>query len=95
MRDEETGNCPNCRKSFVGAIEVLTTTIGGMPTVMVEETPDRNWIQCDLCGLVICKSCCKDAASGFCNACFTKAQTKRLGEITRSISKSLPKLTSG
>ncbi len=69
MSDEDMGNCPKCRKPFVGAVEVMTTEIEGIATIVLEETTDRNWIQCDTCSLVICKGCCKDAGSGFCNDC--------------------------
>lgn len=52
MASEDMGNCPKCRKPFVGAVEVRATEIEGIPTIVLEETPDRNWIQCDLCSAV-------------------------------------------
>lgn len=85
MANEDMGNCPKCRKLFVGAVEFLTTTIGGIPTVMVLETPDRNWIQCDLCSLVICKGCCKDAGSGFCNDCLEQKESSVLSKSATSV----------
>lgn len=74
MEKEEMGNCPNCQKQFVGAVEVSTTETGGTATIVLEETADRNWIMCDLCSLVVCKGCCADAQSGYCNACLREVQ---------------------
>ncbi len=65
MTNEEMGNCPKCRKLFVGAVEVTATEIEGIATIVLEETPDRNWIQCDLCSLVICKGCCTGCRKRF------------------------------
>ena len=73
MNNEDRGNCPQCRKPLVGAVEVIETTTEGIPTILLEETSDRNWIQCDSCSLIICKSCCRDAASGLCNDCLQES----------------------
>jgi hypothetical protein len=85
MSDEDQGNCPNCRKPLVGAVEVLTTTTDGIPTIVLQETSDRNWIQCDSCSLIICKGCCKDAGSGFCNDCLEQQQTAVLSESATTV----------
>lgn len=82
MAQETSDTCPQCRRLFVGAIEVRTMKIEGIATVVCEETPDRNWIQCDSCGLVICKSCCLDAGSGFCNTCLKPPQIAVSGTAT-------------
>ena len=80
MFDEDREICPNCQKPFVGAVEVLTTTTDGIPTIVLQETLDRNWIQCDACSLIICKSCCTDAGSGFCNDCLKERQNAGLSK---------------
>jgi hypothetical protein len=74
-RNEDRGNCLKCRKPLVGAVEVITMTTEGIPTILLRETSDRNWTECDLCSLIICKGCCADAASGFCNDCLKQRQT--------------------
>lgn len=66
---DAAGNCPECRRVLIGAIEVREIEVFDIPTIGLEETPDRNWIQCDACGLVICKACCLNPKSGFCDKC--------------------------
>lgn len=66
---DEAGNCPDCGKVLIGAIEVVETKMFGIPTIAFEETSDRNWIQCDACNRVVCKACCRKPKTGFCNAC--------------------------
>ena len=73
MENEDREICPQCRKLLVGAVEVIETTTGGIPTILLRETADRNWIECDSCGLIVCKSCCRNAASGLCNACLKES----------------------
>lgn len=75
MASEEQGFCQECRKVLTGAVEVTRTTNFGIPRIIFRETPDRNWIQCDDCNLVVCKSCCIKAYSGFCDNCLQKLQT--------------------
>lgn len=85
MPDKDQGNCPNCLKPLVGAVEVTTTTMGGIPTIVLQETSDRNWIQCDACSLIICKGCCEDAGSGFCNDCLKEQENALLGKSATSV----------
>lgn len=62
-------HCSNCRKPLTGAVEVIETKNEDIPVIHVKETSDRNWIACDACNLVVCKSCCENALSGLCNGC--------------------------
>lgn len=82
MNNEDSKNCPshcpNCRKTLTGAVEVVETKNEGIPVIEVKETSDRNWIACDACNLIICKSCCANAASGFCNGCLQQLVPKPL-----------------
>lgn len=66
------GDCPQCGKPLVGAIEVVQTKTNGMQIIRLVETTDRNWIECDSCSLVICKSCCRKPQSGYCNECLSR-----------------------
>ena len=34
-RNEDRGNCLKCRKPLVGAVEVITTTTEGIPTILL------------------------------------------------------------
>lgn len=64
--------CPECKRELKGAIEVSSISLGGLNVVVMHETPDRNWIECDSCGKTLCKSCCIFPSSGYCNRCFFK-----------------------
>lgn len=85
MSDKDQGNCPQCRKPFVGAVEVTTTLTDDIPTIVLRETSDRNWIQCDACSLIICKGCCRDAGSGFCNECLEQQENTVLSQSATPI----------
>ena len=67
-------NCPKCHKQLTGTIEVSSAIVGGISMVVMEETPDRNWILCDFCNQTICKSCCVMPDSGYCNSCFIECK---------------------
>ncbi|MGI8467430.1 MAG: hypothetical protein ACR2N3_03160 [Pyrinomonadaceae bacterium] len=64
--------CPECERALEGAIEVSSAEIGGLNIVVMRETTDRNWIECDGCGKMICKNCCLFPGGGYCNSCFFK-----------------------
>lgn len=73
---DTVGNCPECNRVLTGVVEIIKTETNGIPTIRFQETADRNWIQCDACNLVICKVCCQNAGSGYCNACLA-----RIGQV--------------
>jgi hypothetical protein len=80
--------CPNCRRELVGVIEVTETETEGVRAVLLQESSDRNWIECDSCSLVVCKACCKDSESGLCNGCIGEPNDKALADNTASWSRS-------
>ena len=82
MASEEQGICPKCGKVLTGAVEITRTVTCGVPRIIFRETPDRNWIQCDGCNLVVCKGCCKRAYTGFCDECLQKLQTAALSKTS-------------
>ena len=80
MADQEQANCPQCKARLVGVVEITKTTTLGTPSILFRETPDRNWIQCDGCNLIICKACCENPQSGFCNGCRRQLEAKGLSK---------------
>lgn len=81
----KTENCPGCGRALIGAIEVVETEMFGIPTILLEETPDRNWIECDACSLVVCKGCCQNPKSGFCNRCLALWEQDRKAKPPRPV----------
>jgi len=69
---ETEGDCPKCGKALTGAIEITQRETFGIPTIHFGETTDRNWIQCDGCNTVVCKACCQEPKTGFCNRCLSR-----------------------
>ena len=70
MKNSAKEVCPKCQRRLEGAIEVSSGIVGGVNFVVMQETPDRNWIDCDGCGKVLCKKCCTMPDSGYCDRCF-------------------------
>lgn len=75
MVDQEASSpgdqyCPKCNREFTGAIETASAVLAGITLVVMQETPDRNWIICDGCAQTICKQCCVMPDSGYCDSCF-------------------------
>ena len=71
MKQKAEGYCPKCEKELVGFIELKGAVFGrNMNMMMFEESPNRNWIQCDGCSKTICKDCCSNPKSGYCDRCF-------------------------
>ena len=79
---KQTDHCPQCLKVLTGAIEVKEIEMLGVPVISLEETPDRNWIQCDSCNTVVCKSCCLNPEVGYCNACLKRLQVNIESDIS-------------
>ncbi len=65
--------CPDCLNPLEGAIIVATGEENGLSGIFLNETEDRNWIQCDKCNRIVCKACCLNPASGYCNRCLIPA----------------------
>lgn len=70
MAEVPIEQCPECQKDLCGVVEVSSGIIGGINFVVMKETPDRNWIECDACAKIICKACCTFPDSGYCDKCF-------------------------
>jgi len=68
-------NCELCGKDLTGELEVSEGELtDGTPVVHIDSTPDRNWICCNSCNAVVCRSCCKYPDSGYCDRCIEKYQ---------------------
>lgn len=76
----DEGNCPDCNQVLTGTVEIIKTEMFGIPIIRFRETSDRNWIQCQACHLVVCKECCRNARSGFCNECSAQINRAETGQ---------------
>jgi hypothetical protein len=66
-------NCSRCGNELAGHLLVSDGELGdGTPVVRVDSTPDRNWIVCDSCNVLLCHKCCQYPESGYCDTCITK-----------------------
>ena len=65
-------HCPKCERKLIGEVKVSSAQVGSFNFVVVEETSDRNWIECDACSKLLCKNCCALPDSGYCDWCFYK-----------------------
>ena len=70
MDNNQPDHCPKCGRVLTGAIETSSAVVCGIQFVVMEETPDRNWITCDACNKTLCKKCCIMPDSGYCDYCF-------------------------
>ena len=43
--------------------------VGGVAVICLTATPDRDWICCDACSVLVCHNCCRHPESGYCDAC--------------------------
>ena len=66
--------CTVCGKTCLGGFEVYSHEKHGVPTVVVDSTPDRNFNVCDLCNDTICFDCSQDRDSGYCNKCLARVR---------------------
>ena len=78
--------CQSCYREVAGyeiTIEYPATL--NLTASFVESTPDRDWIDCQACGRVVCFHCCRHPASSFCDECIAKydltAELTELGFI--------------
>jgi hypothetical protein len=61
--------CECCGREVKGEIEVSSGIVGGVPVICMTSTPDRDWICCDACAVVVCHDCCEHPESGYCDSC--------------------------
>jgi len=63
-------NCSICKREVHGDIEVSSGLLpNGVGVVLMTSTPDRDWICCDRCAVIVCRDCCKHPESGYCDSC--------------------------
>ncbi|MEQ1762128.1 MAG: hypothetical protein ABL984_03175 [Pyrinomonadaceae bacterium] len=53
----EKPKCPKCNRELTGAIETTTTNDGIYSFIVQKETSDCNWVNCQGCKQVMCKTC--------------------------------------
>lgn len=62
--------CTVCHEETRGGFEVYERTReDGVPMIVIESTPDRNFNVCDGCNDAICFRCSARPESGYCNRC--------------------------
>lgn len=65
--------CPRCGGVLTGGFNVVNAKLpDGTFYIGIEGTPDRNFIVCDSCNVLLCNSCCKYPESGYCDECIEK-----------------------
>lgn len=64
--------CVACKRECTGGFLTYQTERNGVPTIVIDSTPDRNFNVCDLCNDVMCFACSIDRDSGYCNTCYEK-----------------------
>ena len=67
--------CSVCRTQCRGGFDVYERVKNGVPTIVVDSTPDRNFNVCDLCNVSICFDCSKEPDSGYCNQCLARVRS--------------------
>lgn len=64
--------CEICGNDVQGELFVEELTIGDTEIIAIQETPDRNWICCDSCNLLVCHTCASQPKTGYCDRCIKK-----------------------
>jgi hypothetical protein len=63
-------HCELCGREVTGRIEVSSGEFpNGVGVIVLTSTPDRDWIACDACNMVVCHDCCRYPRSGYCDSC--------------------------
>src|SRR5262245_30895541 len=79
-------DCQRCYREVSGCeITIVFPLTLEITSQHVESSPDRDWIECEACGQIVCFHCCRHPASNFCDACIEKfnltAELTELGLI--------------
>jgi hypothetical protein len=68
-------NCEICGRKVRGEVAALK---GQHPTgkriVRIIADPDRDWIECEGCGKIVCLDCCEHPKTGLCDRCLEQGQ---------------------
>lgn len=66
-------NCERCGKEVKGDLLVRSgETPSGEFVIAMISTPDRDWICCDGCNVLLCRDCCQYPESGYCDSCIER-----------------------
>jgi len=69
----EPTNCEQCGRKLRGSlIQYDGKLTDGTPVTVIDATPDRDWIVCDSCNILLCHNCCRHPESGYCDSCIEK-----------------------
>jgi hypothetical protein len=70
--------CEVCLREVRGGFEVHERTLkDGTPMVVIDGTPDRNFIVCDLCNKLVCFGCGGSPDTGYCFECQQRIETRQ------------------
>ena len=64
--------CTRCGRNVIGTITVSEERVGPFTAVVLKSSPDRDWLCCDSCAVVLCHGCCRYPESGYCDACIAE-----------------------
>ena len=64
--------CQQCGKSLKGEITVKEDEAAGCTVILLEASPDRDWIACDACNALLCHECCTRPETGYCDDCIKR-----------------------
>lgn len=66
--------CERCGNGVVGDLIVEEEHFPLGSIIRIRPTPDRNWIACDSCNILLCHNCCRYPESGYCDQCIETYQ---------------------
>jgi hypothetical protein len=69
-------DCQRCGTEVVGDIMVEEESFPLGTIIRMKPTPDRNWIACDSCNILLCHHCCRYPESGYCDECIEGYQLR-------------------
>lgn len=68
--------CSVCSVDVEGEIYVSQDELNGTCIIRMESSPDRDWIACDSCNVIVCHRCTAYPESGYCDNCIGKYRLK-------------------
>jgi hypothetical protein len=66
-RNDET--CERCDARLHGSLVLTSEIKHGIGIIRFAENSPRNWILCDLCNALLCRSCAPSWQAGYCEDC--------------------------
>jgi hypothetical protein len=78
MSEKTDYHCPVCEKELRGGLVLIIVETDAIASETLFESPERNWMKCHFCELILCKECGSSVADSYCHPCRERGDIRQM-----------------